>query len=254
MGLKRSPSRMLEKSSAEASVDRSAVLSMTANQRKVCNERTGILEVMAVNVDDSRQIVQPTNRFAWHILIHGIIGWLGAAMLTYERVHLWFNPNSTLSCDVNGFISCKAVMLQKQASVFGFPNSFVGLVGFLAPIALGIATLLGYRYSRALWRVFFAGIGMAFVFALWLFSQSVFVINILCPYCIVVWAGTLPLFFRVFSFGIHEGFLDAPKWLEKRKESFYEWAWVWALVLELVVACVIAIVFFKQWVLLIPAA
>jgi len=191
--------------------------------------------------------IQPTNRLAWHLIILGIIGWFGAVSLTLERIHLWISPNDSLSCDVSSFISCKSVMLQKQAAIFGFPNSFVGVIAFLAPIALGIASLLGYRFSAAIWRVFFAGVGMGFVFSLWLFSQSVFVIGVLCPYCIVVWIGMLPLFFRVYSFGILEGFIDAPKALVARAQGFYETAWMWALALELSMLATIVIRFLAQW-------
>ena len=35
------------------------------------------------------------------------------------------------------------------------------------------------------------------VFVHWLIYQSVFVIGALCPYCMVVWAVTIPTFFYV---------------------------------------------------------
>lgn len=196
---------------------------------------------------DRKALVNPTNQLAWSLIIAGLVGFIGATALTIEKIHLWLNPGDSLSCDFNAFISCKSVMLQKQASIFGFPNSFVGVVGFALVIALGIATLLGFRYSRATWRVFFSGVGMAFVFALWLFSQSVFVINVLCPYCIVVWLGTLPLFFRVYGFGLKEGFLEGPKFLVARAAGFYEWAWVWTLAVEAIVLISIILVFLDEW-------
>ena len=205
----------------------------------------------AAAIDDREQLVNPTNKLAWSLIVTGLIGFVGAAALTLEKIHLLFNPADSLSCDFNAFISCKSVMLQKQASVFGFPNSLVGIVGFALVIALGIATLLGYRYTRATWRVFFAGVGMAFTFALWLFSQSVFVINVLCPYCIVVWVGTLPLFFRVLSFGINEGFLSGPKFLVARSQAFYDWAWVWTLCIEVLVLLAIILAFLDEWRLLL---
>ena len=225
---------------------KATALSMPPIYAIVCNAPCKNVNVSTNNSSDNA-LVQPPNRFAWQLIILGIIGWIGAVTLTLERIHLWISPNDALSCDVSSFISCKSVMLQKQAAIFGFPNSFVGIIAFLAPIALGIASLLGYRYGAAIWRVFFAGIGMGFVFSLWLFSQSVFVIGVLCPYCIVVWIGMLPLFFKVYSFGILEGFLEAPKALVARAAGFYETAWIWALSLELIILATIILRFLSQW-------
>ncbi|MEI6591424.1 MAG: vitamin K epoxide reductase family protein [Actinomycetes bacterium] len=177
--------------------------------------------------------VEPTIKLAWVMIITGLVGLFGAVSLTIERIHVWLNPDATLSCDVNVWISCKSVMLKPQASLFGFPNSFLGVLAFLAPIAMGVAALLGYRFGKSLWRVFYAGIGMGMVFVGFLFSQSNYVISILCPYCMVVWAAMIPLFVYTTIFMMREKISGGPKFLLKNIEAIAEWGWVIAIGLEL---------------------
>ena len=75
------------------------------------------------------------------LIIGGIIGWIGAFALTLERLHVAANPDATLSCDLNVFISCKSVMLTPQAKLFGFPNPLIGIAAFMAPILVGFGIL-----------------------------------------------------------------------------------------------------------------
>lgn len=187
--------------------------------------------------------VEPSNKLAWILIVTGAIGLFGAVSLTLERIHVWLNPNEALSCDVNVWISCKSVMLTKQAAIFGFPNSFVGVLAFLAPIAMGIAALLGYRYSRSVWRVFYAGLGFGMTFVGFLFSQSTYVIGVLCPYCMLVWAGMIPLFVYATLFLVGEGVIGGPKFLVANIQSIKEWGWVIALGIELLALLLIIIRF-----------
>lgn len=128
------------------------------------------------------------------LLITGAVGWWGAMALIIERVRSLADPAYEIACDVNPLLSCGSVMVTPQASLFGFPNPLLGVTGFVAPIAVGVALLAGARFDRWFWGLFLAGVTSAFIFVLWLFQQSVFVIGVLCPYCMVVWAAAIPLF------------------------------------------------------------
>ena len=187
--------------------------------------------------------VEPTIKLAWVMIITGLIGLFGAVSLTIERIHVWLNPDDSLSCDVNVWISCKSVMLKPQASLFGFPNSFIGVLAFLAPIAMGVAALLGYRFSRSLWRVYYSGLGIGMVFVGFLFSQSNYVIGILCPYCMIVWAGMIPLFVYVTIFMLQQKISAGPKFLVTNIGAIAEWAWVIALGIELLAILAILVRF-----------
>lgn len=190
---------------------------------------------------------QPSKSFAWNLIITGIVGWFAAFALVIERIHVASNPTAVLSCDVNPFISCKSVMLTPQASLLGFPNPIIGLGAFMAPIVVGAAILAGAKFAAWFWRLFALGVTMGFLFVLWLFTQSTFVISVLCPYCMIAWAAMVPMFWRVFIFGANDGLIDTPiKWV-----GFFDWAankaWLFTVITEALVVITIVIRFWQNW-------
>jgi uncharacterized membrane protein len=176
----------------------------------------------------------------WWILVTGLIGFFGAAMLTYEHIHQTLNPNGILSCDFNNLISCGKVMQQEQAHIFGFPNSWVGVIGFTLVLGFaGMQLFFGREYSKRTWIAFVGGLGFAVTFVSFLFSQSMYVIHVLCPYCMVVWAGTIPLFIHVVLWARADGLFELKPAALARAKAVYEWSWVIAVVFELAVFAVI---------------
>lgn len=139
------------------------------------------------------------------LMITGAVGWWGAMALIIERVRSLADPAYEIACDVNPLLSCGSVMVTPQASLFGFPNPLLGVTGFVAPMAVGLALLAGARFDRWFWALFLGGVSVAFVFVLWLFQQSVFVIGVLCPYCMVVWAAAIPLFWATLWWSLATG-------------------------------------------------
>ncbi len=157
-------------------------------------------------------------------------------MLTYEHIRQLLNPNESLSCDVSNLISCGTVMKQPQAHIFGFPNSWVGVAGFALVIAFASGQLFFKRtYSKQVWVGFVAGLGFAATFVSFLFSQSMFVIHVLCPYCMVVWAGTIPLFIHILLWSRANGIFDLKPASLARAKAVYEWSWVIAIGTEIAV-------------------
>jgi uncharacterized membrane protein len=189
----------------------------------------------------------PPKSFAWSMIVTGIVGWIAAFSLTLERLHVAADPNATLSCDISPFISCKSVMLTEQAKLFGFPNPLIGLAAFFAPVILGVAILAGAKFARWFWRLFAAGVTAGFIFVIWLFVQSTFVINVLCPYCMVAWAAMVPMFWRVFIFGANDGFIDTPIRLVGFFDRFANKAWLFTVITEAVVIGVIVWRFWSFW-------
>ena len=181
------------------------------------------------------------------MIIGGIIGWIGAFALTLERFHVAENPDDALSCDINVFISCKSVMLTWQAKLLGFPNSLIGIAAFMAPIIVGFAILAGARFAKWFWRLFWLGnlFGIGFVF--WLFSQSLLVINVLCPYCMVAWTGMIPVFWVVTLFAFREDILPMPVRTAPFWDGAYRFAWLWILATYLIIIAAIVIRFWSRW-------
>ena len=120
------------------------------------------------------------------MLVFGIIGLIASFVLSVEEVHLLKNPDAVLSCSINLVLNCGEVMKTGQATAFGFPNMFIGLMGF--PVVIMIALLGLSRVAFPRWFAIGMELGILFWtgFAYWLFFNSVYVIQILCPWCLIV--------------------------------------------------------------------
>lgn len=128
------------------------------------------------------------------LLIGGLIGLAAATTLLIEKIELLKNPGYVPSCSINPILSCGTVMVTPQAEVFGFPNPIIGVAGFGALVAIGAALLAGATFARWFWIGLQAGVIFGIVFIHWLIYQSLYVIGALCPYCMVVWAVMIPIF------------------------------------------------------------
>ncbi|WOH17074.1 vitamin K epoxide reductase family protein [Paenarthrobacter sp. GOM3] len=153
--------------------------------------------------------------FAWLLLITGVIGWLASGALVLEKLEVLKDPNHVTVCDVNPWISCGKVMETAQSSVFGFPNMFIGIVAFAVIITTAMGLLAGAKFSRWYWLGLQAGVTLGFAFVVWLWSQALYVINVLCPFCMVVWAVMIPLFVWVTIRNISTEVIKAPPALAK---------------------------------------
>lgn len=156
------------------------------------------------------------------LLVSGIIGAVASFLLLYERVQLWGDPDHVTACDMNPWVSCGEVMNSWQAATFGFPNIFLGVVAFPVLIAVAITVLTGVRLPRWYHLGLQAGATFAFGFCVWLWYSAVFTIQVLCPYCMIVWTGVIPLFVVVTARNIMTGTIPAP---ERLKELTAAWWW-----------------------------
>ena len=84
-------------------------------------------------------------------------------------------------------------MITPQASVFGFPNSLIGIVAFTVVLVTGVLAIAKVDLPRWYWVGLAIGTLLGTVFVHWLAWQSLYSIGALCPYCMVVWAVTIPL-------------------------------------------------------------
>lgn len=139
----------------------------------------------------------PTKALAWLLLVGGILGALAALVLTVEKITLLTDAAYVPSCSLNPVLNCGSIMRTDQAEVFGFPNPLLGLVAFPVLAATGAGLLAGARYRSWYWLGLQTGVTVAAVFVGWLIFQSLYRINALCPYCMVVWAVVIPTFWAV---------------------------------------------------------
>lgn len=138
------------------------------------------------------------------LFILGLIGFAASMTLSIEKVELIKNPNFSPICNISPLISCGSVMNTSQAEAFGFMNSFLGIAGFAAITTIGVAILAGATFKRWFWLGLQAGTVFGVGFISWLYYQSVFVIGALCPFCMVVWCMTIPIFWYVTLYNIRQ--------------------------------------------------
>lgn len=134
---------------------------------------------------------------AWFLTLGGGAGLTAALVLTIEKFALLADPDYVPSCSINPVLSCGSVMITPQAAAFGFPNPLLGIVAFTIVVTTGVLALGGVALPRWYWVSLLAGTTLGVVFIQWLIFQSLYRIGALCPYCIVVWAVTVPIFATV---------------------------------------------------------
>jgi uncharacterized membrane protein len=151
----------------------------------------------------------------WVLIVCGSLGLIAAGIIMLEKIHLLQDPHFVPSCDLNPIVSCGSVMASNQSHVFGFPNPLLGLVGFPVLITTGVLLLAGGQLKRWYMRGLLAGTIFGVGFVQWLFFQSVYHINALCPYCMVVWVVTITSFWYVLLYCLSAGHLIAAARLVK---------------------------------------
>jgi uncharacterized membrane protein len=163
-------------------------------------------ETDLMNLDQSKIGLESNWKLLARIfVIAGAIGWFASVALLVERVQSLQDPTKNPSCDISPFVSCGALFDRWQASLFGFPNALLGVAGFVVPIVIGVGILAGAHFKNWFWRSAVIGIGVAWIFITWLFTQSIYNIGVVCPYCLVVWAATIPMWWTVLIVTIVQG-------------------------------------------------
>jgi uncharacterized membrane protein len=138
-----------------------------------------------------------TRLLPWLLTAGGAVGLTAAFVLTVEKISLLRNPDYIPSCSIDPILSCGSIMRTEQAEAFGFPNPLLGIVGFSIVVTVGVLLFAGVGLPRWFWLGLQAGVTAGVVFVHWLIYQSLYEIGALCPYCMVVWAVTIPIFWYV---------------------------------------------------------
>jgi len=156
------------------------------------------------------------------MLVGALLSLLAAFVLSVEAIQLAKNPNASLSCSVNVVLNCATVAKHPTSELFGFPNSFLGMIAEPVVITVAIAGLAGIAFPRRF--MFSAQIGytLGLIFAIYLFFTSMFVIGALCPWCLLVTASTIFVWFSITRYNIRENNLYLPKKIQKAAHTFIE--------------------------------
>jgi uncharacterized membrane protein len=177
------------------------------------------------------------------MLLSSIASLVASFVLAVEAITLAENPSAELGCDINAVLSCGTVASSWQASVFGFPNAFLGLIAEPVVITIAIAALSGVRFKRwfmlAAQLIYTLGLALAY----WLFYQAMFNIGALCPWCLLITVATTLVFFEMTRINIRDNNLYLPQRIQQALSSAVRSnldvmaviAWLLTLVLLIVV-------------------
>ncbi|GAA3763136.1 putative membrane protein [Spinactinospora alkalitolerans] len=187
----------------------------------------------------------------WLLAIGGAIGFIAAAALLVEKIRVLGDPDHVPSCSINPVLSCGTVMDTPQAAAFGIPNPLIGVAGFAIVITIGMALLAGARFDRWFWLGLQAGTVFGVGFVHWLIFQSLYRISALCPYCMVVWAVTIPIFWYVTLHNLRTGHVPLPAGLHRPVDALARNHTVVLTVWALVIVAAIAQAFWTYWMTLL---
>lgn len=146
------------------------------------------------------------------VAVFAAVGLLCSLILSIEKLHLLENPNAQLACSVNVFINCATVMNTPEASLLGFPNSFIGMMAYSVLLTVAMAYMFGAKLPRNFMALAQLGVTVEILFAYWLFFDSVYIIQVLCPFCLAVTFSSTMIFAAITRYNILENNLYlAPK-------------------------------------------
>jgi uncharacterized membrane protein len=156
------------------------------------------------------------------IMVAALIGLIAAFALSVEAIELAKNPNAKLSCSINSVIDCAAVGNTSYSSLLGFPNSYIGMMVEPFFITVAITGLFIVKMPRKLMFAVQMMAIFALLFAYYLFHISVFTINVLCPWCLLVDVATIIMITAITRYNIREDNLYLSRNLSKKAKQFIE--------------------------------
>jgi len=176
------------------------------------------------------------------MLLGGIAALAAAFILTLEKFHLYEDPNAVLSCSINVVLNCTTVMQTWQSHVFGFPNMLIGLVAFPVLITIAVLGLSGTKFPR--WFLISASIALLLgtIFAYWLFLSSVYVIEVLCPWCLIVTTAMTIMFSTFLHYNLKENTFKLKDKLNSRVQNFLKGGYHQMIVLSWIALMVVLVV------------
>lgn len=178
------------------------------------------------------------------MLAGGIAALIASFVLTLEKFHLYEDPNAILSCSINIVLNCTTVMETWQSHVFGFPNMIIGLMAYSVIVTYAILGLAGVTFPR--WILIKAQIGylLGLIFAYWLFFQSVYDIQVLCPWCLIVTTATTLIFSSLTHYNLKQNTFRFSEKVNARIQRFLKGGYHQMIVLAWI-ALMVVLVFLK---------
>lgn len=178
-------------------------------------------------------------RTSLEMIISGCIGLVTSFVLSIEAWQLAADSSTRFGCDISSVLSCSTVAQTWQARILGFPNAFLGIFFEAVVLAISVAIFSGVKFPR--WYMLGTNLlyTVALFFAFWLFGQSYFIIQVLCPWCLLITLTTTLVFGGITRINIRDGVIPTPEGLRRAVAQGLDWA-LWGLIVFGVLAMVVA--------------
>ena len=118
------------------------------------------------------------------VIIFSLLGLFASFILTYDEYIITKNPEINLPCNINSVFNCTSVMKSEYSHLLGFPNPWLGMIGYTAMGVFGLYGLLGLS-KKTLYDIFTIGSLLSAIFSWYLMYISKVVLEIYCIYCII---------------------------------------------------------------------
>jgi uncharacterized membrane protein len=130
----------------------------------------------------------PRWAMVWSLLI-SLAGLVVSAYLTLEH----YTASTTLACPETGVVNCQKVTTSSQSALFGVPVALLGLLFFVAMVAITLP--MAWRWRSSAVRRTRIGLTIAGVlFVLYLIYAELFILDAICLWCTAVHVLALALF------------------------------------------------------------
>jgi len=193
---------------------------------------------------DEPDLLQPPS-LRWHrrtateMIVSGLLGLTASFVLSIEAWKLAALPKAKFSCDINTVLACGTVARSRQATLLGFPNAFLGIFFETIVLVLSISIFAGVRFPRWIMLGANALYSIGLFFALWLFTQSYFVIHALCPWCLLITFTTTLVWAGLTRINVRDGHLPATAGMRRFVAAGRDWYVTGAFCLLLVAMIVL---------------
>jgi uncharacterized membrane protein/protein-disulfide isomerase len=128
-------------------------------------------------------------------LIFALVGLAVSGAAAYTHYRLLNDPTYLSFCDVSETVSCTQVYASRFGSFLGIPVAVFGALWFLFATLLVVAAMTGGPAVReSVPAYLFAGSTLALAAVLYLGYASFFILNLVCPLCLMTYAAVVGLF------------------------------------------------------------
>ena len=142
--------------------------------------------------------------FLW--IVTAAIAWVVSFLLYREYIGQLTDAEPLISCNISPLVTCGPNLLSPAGNLLGFTNAILGMLLFLAPILAAISALASPSGMRPwYWRLYALGVLGGFALVHMFAVRSIFEFGSLCPWCMVVWLMTIPLFWSVAGWTLSAG-------------------------------------------------